>query len=70
MVLYPAKRKELPVNAKFDLGFWEVPVLVVAIIWLVFELSLSRDAGRKDAWLRVWHSIDAVIDRDAGTRPS
>lgn len=94
VVLYLVKRKELPVNGKFDLGPWEVPVLCVAVVWLVFELSLFRDASFKDAWLYVlvmvvigaiylgalmakrgrhglampdMHSIDAVLDREAGT---
>ncbi|MCW2822709.1 MAG: amino acid/polyamine/organocation transporter, superfamily, partial [Marmoricola sp.] len=53
VVLYLVKRKDLPVNGKFDLGGWEVPVLGIAVIWLVFELSLFRDASFKDAWLYV-----------------
>jgi amino acid transporter len=95
VVLYLARRKQLPVNGKFDLGAWEKPILVVAVIWLVFELALFRDASFKDAWLYVivmvvigagylgyllarrgrdglampdQHSIDAVLDQEAGTR--
>ncbi|MET0451889.1 MAG: amino acid permease [Mycobacterium sp.] len=95
VVLYLARRKQLPVNGKFDLGAWEKPVLVVAVVWLVFELALFRDASFKDAWLYVivmvvigasylgyllvrrgadglampdQHSIDAVLDHEAGSR--
>lgn len=53
VVLYLVKRKDLPVNGKFDLGAWEKPVLVVAVVWLVFELALFRDASFKNAWLYV-----------------
>jgi amino acid transporter len=94
VVLYLIKRRNLPVNGKFDLGAWEKPILVVAVIWLVFELALFRDASFKDAWLYVivmvvigacylgyllarrgsaglampdQHSIDAVLDQEAGT---
>jgi amino acid transporter len=50
VVLYLVKRKQLPSNGKFDLGVWEVPILVVAVAWLVFELALFRDASFKEAW--------------------
>ena len=53
VVLYLIKRKVLPVNGKFDLGAWEIPILVVAIVWLVFELALFRDARFKEAWVYV-----------------
>jgi amino acid transporter len=53
VALYLVKRKELPANGKFDLHGWEKPVLAVAIVWLVFELALFRDAAFKDAWLYV-----------------
>ena len=53
VVLYLIKRKSLPANGKFDLGAWEIPILVVAIVWLAFELALFRDAAFKEAWLYV-----------------
>jgi amino acid transporter len=53
VVLYLIKRKELPANGKFDLGGWEKPVLAVAVVWLVFELALFRDASFANAWLYV-----------------
>jgi len=53
VVLYLVKRKSLPRNGKFDLGRWEAPILVVAVVWLVFELSLFRDASFAQAWAYV-----------------
>ncbi|MFC4120392.1 amino acid permease [Nonomuraea zeae] len=52
VALYLAKRRALP-DGKFDLGAWEKPVLAVSVVWLVFELSLFRDASFRDAWLYV-----------------
>lgn len=40
-------------NGKFDLGKWEIPILVVAVVWLAFELALFRDASFKQAWAYV-----------------
>ena len=53
VVLYLIKRKSLPVNGKFDLGVWEIPILVVAVVWLAFELALFRDSSFKQAWAYV-----------------
>ncbi|KMO77797.1 Putrescine importer PuuP [Mycolicibacterium obuense] len=53
VVLYLVKRSSLPVNGKFDLGKWEIPILVVAVVWLAFELALFRDASFKQAWAYV-----------------
>ncbi len=53
VVLYLIKRKPLPASGKFNLGAWEMPILVVAVVWLVFELALFRDASFKHAWLYV-----------------
>ncbi|MDG4667697.1 amino acid permease [Mycobacterium sp. 236(2023)] len=57
VVLYLVKRKGLATTqngpAKFDLGAWEIPILVVSIVWLAFELALFRDAAFKEAWLYV-----------------
>jgi amino acid transporter len=52
VALYLAKRRSLP-EGKFDLGVWEKPILVVAVVWLVFELALFRDTSFRDAWLYV-----------------
>lgn len=49
--LYIAKRRSLPASAGFDLGRWEWLIIAVAVVWLVFELSLFRDASFRDPWL-------------------
>lgn len=53
VVLYLVKRRTIPRNGKFELGKWETPVIVVAAVWLAFELLIFRDASFKDAWLYV-----------------
>jgi amino acid transporter len=60
--LYIAKRRTLPPSAGFNLGRWEIPVIVIAVVWLVFELSLFRDASFRDPWiyLAVMVAIGAV----------
>lgn len=35
---------------KFDLGGWDIPILVGAIVWPTLELALFRDAGSTEAW--------------------
>ncbi len=53
VVLYIAKRRTLPPSRGFTLGRWETPVVVVAVLWLVFELSLFRDSSFAPSWLYV-----------------
>lgn len=45
VLLYIVKRKSLPASKGFTLGRWEVPVLVLASVWLVYELLIFRDAS-------------------------
>ncbi|WP_375406368.1 amino acid permease [uncultured Amnibacterium sp.] len=53
VILYIVKRKSLPASQGFSLGRFEVPVIVLASIWLLFELSIFRDASFASAWLYV-----------------
>ena len=53
VLMYIVKRKSLPPTKGFDLGRWEIPVIVVAVIWLVFELLLFRDASFFSPWVYV-----------------
>jgi amino acid transporter len=53
VLLYIVKRKNLPPSKGFTLGKFEVPVIVLASIWLVFELLIFRDASFATAWLYV-----------------
>jgi amino acid transporter len=51
VVLYIATRRKLPPSKGFSLGKWEMPIIMVAVVWLVFALSLFRDASFRDPWL-------------------
>jgi amino acid transporter len=51
VTLYIATRRKLPPSKGFSLGRWEMPIIVVAVVWLVFALSLFRDASFRDPWL-------------------
>jgi Na+/proline symporter len=53
VLLYIVKRKNLPESKGFNLGKWEVPVIVLASLWLIFELSIFRDTSFASAWLYV-----------------
>jgi amino acid transporter len=53
VALYLIKRNHLPASRGFTLGRWEIPVLVIAVIWLIFELAIFRDAIFRDPWLYV-----------------
>lgn len=53
VALYIATRRRLPASGGFSLGRWEIPIIVVAVVWLVFALSLFRDASFAQPWLYV-----------------
>lgn len=53
VVLYIATRRRLPASSGFNLGRWELPIIVVAVVWLVLALSLFRDASFTQPWLYV-----------------
>jgi amino acid transporter len=53
VILYVAARRKLPATRGFVLGAWEWPVIIIALVWLVFELSIFRDASFKDPWIYV-----------------
>lgn len=53
VALYIAKRRSLPPSQGFTLGRFETPVIVLAVAWLVFELSLFRDASFVNSWLYI-----------------
>ena len=50
VVLYVAARNKLPAGRGFSLGRWEWPVVAIALVWLVFELLIFRDASFKLPW--------------------
>jgi amino acid transporter len=43
VLMYIVKRRSLPPTRGFSLGRWEVPVIVLASVWLVYELAIFRD---------------------------
>ncbi|QIZ38143.1 amino acid permease [Saccharopolyspora sp. ASAGF58] len=53
VVLYVAKRRSLPPSKGFELGRLEIPVLVLAVVWLAYELLIFRDASFAEPWLYV-----------------
>lgn len=54
VLLYIVKRKNLPPTRGFSLGRWEIPVLVVAVVWLVWELAIFRDESFQASWAYVF----------------
>lgn len=53
VVLFAVKRRHLPPSYGFDLGRRETPVLVLALVWLLFEMSIFRGASFKDPWIYI-----------------
>lgn len=53
IVLCIAERKDLPGSRGFTVGRFETPVIVLACVWLIFELLIFRDASFPNAWLYV-----------------
>ncbi|MFJ9591074.1 APC family permease [Streptomyces acidicola] len=53
VAMYAAKRRSLPPSRGFSLGRWEVPVLVLAAVWLVYELLIFRDSSFQGPWIYV-----------------
>lgn len=53
VAMYAAKRRSLPPSKGFSLGRREVPVLVLAAVWLVYELLIFRDASFRAPWIYV-----------------
>ena len=45
VVLYVVVRRRLPREEGFHLGRFELPVVAVALVWLVYELSVFRDSS-------------------------
>lgn len=43
VLMYVLKRRSLPPSQGFSLGRWEMPVIVFASVWLIYELLIFRD---------------------------
>jgi amino acid transporter len=53
IILFAVKRRHLPPSRGFDLRRWETPVLVLALVYLVFQMLIFRDASFKDPWIYI-----------------
>ncbi|GAC1388310.1 MAG: amino acid permease [Ktedonobacteraceae bacterium] len=51
VILYVFTRNKLPSPNAFKLGVFEWPIIVLSVIWLVFELAIFRDAQFVTPWL-------------------
>jgi amino acid transporter len=51
VVLYIYARRKLPETHGFSLGVWEWPIIILALVWLLFELSIFRDAQFAAPWV-------------------
>jgi amino acid transporter len=51
VVLYIYARRKLPETHGFSLGAWEWPIIILSVVWLLFELSIFRDAQFAAPWV-------------------
>jgi amino acid transporter len=51
VILYVFARRKLPQTHGFSLGAFEWPVIILALLWLLFELSIFRDASFTTPWI-------------------
>ncbi len=51
VILYIFARRKLPRTYGFTLGVFEWPIIVLSLIWLLFELSIFRDASFATPWV-------------------
>src|ERR1019366_1537487 len=50
VILYIYSRRKLPQTRGFRLGVFEWPVIVLSLIWLIFELAIFRDKSFALPW--------------------
>lgn len=51
VILYIYARRKLPQTLGFRLGAFEWPIIVLSVIWLLFELAIFRDSSFAAPWL-------------------
>ncbi len=51
VILYIYARRKLPETHGFSLGAWEWPIIILSLVWLLFELSIFRDAQFAAPWV-------------------
>lgn len=57
VLLYIVKRKSLPPSKGFTLGKFEVPVIILASMWLVFMLPVFRD----ESFISSWQYVGIIV---------
>ena len=50
VILYVLARKRLPATHGFSLRRWEIPVVVISLVWLAFEMSIFRASSFGTSW--------------------
>ncbi|HLX59096.1 MAG TPA: amino acid permease [Ktedonobacteraceae bacterium] len=51
VILYIYARRKLPETRGFKLGAFEWPVIILSLVWLLFELSIFRDSSFGPPWI-------------------
>jgi len=51
VILYIYARRKLPQTLGFSLGAFEWPIIVLSVIWLLYELAIFRDSSFAVPWL-------------------
>ncbi len=51
VILYIYARRKLPQTHGFKLGIFEWPVIILSLVWLLFELAIFRDASFASPWI-------------------
>jgi amino acid transporter len=51
VILYIYARRKLPQTHGFRLGVFEWPIIILSLVWLLFELAIFRDASFASPWI-------------------
>src|SRR6266516_4129135 len=51
VILYIYARRKLPQTHGFSLGMFEWPIIVLSLVWLLFEISIFRDSSFALPWI-------------------
>ncbi len=50
VILYIYARRKLPQTHGFSLGMFEWPIIVLSLVWLLFEIAIFRDSSFASSW--------------------
>ncbi len=51
VILYIYARRKLPQTHGFSLGMFEWPIIVLSLVWLLFEIAIFRDSSFASPWI-------------------